>query len=83
MKKNITILMIIGILVVSGCKNIGSPGNESSNVNTANENNETANTEKPKSKTPGTKLTEDGFVMPETDGTAKEMPEAGKANVQG
>jgi hypothetical protein len=70
MKKILVLLMTFSALFFAACEKSGTKSSGSGNETVSSE------------KTPETKLTEDGFV-PSGDGTEKEKPAAGKANVQG
>lgn len=72
MKKNLVFLLCLSVVLFIACQKNGT--------DTANS--PDPNGKKASSETPETKLTEDGFV-PSGDGTEKEKPAAGKANVQG
>lgn len=72
---------MVSVLIFAGCDKSNKMAE--GNTNTADANKTTAEKTPEKKDTPGTKLTEDGFVVADTDSTAKETPEAGKANVQG
>lgn len=72
---------MFSVLIFAGCDKINKM--VEGDTNTEGKNKTVAEKTPEKKNTPGTKLTEDGFVVADTDGTAKETPETGKANVQG
>ncbi len=72
MKKPLLVLLVIITSFAIACKQeAGKPDNST-----------TSKTNKAEDKKPETKLSEDGFVTSE-EGTEKEKPESGKANVAG
>jgi hypothetical protein len=71
MKKLSVILLSVCVLFFAACEATKSGDTD-----------ETSNSTNSESKTPPTTKVKDGFVVSE-DGTAKETPESGKANIQG
>ena len=69
MKKHFTLLLALSLFCLTSCQKSGTADTQSPGTDSS-------------AKTPETKITEDGYV-PSGDGTEKEKPAAGKANVQG
>jgi hypothetical protein len=73
MRADLGLVLVVLVFLVLGCGQLSDLQKEVSNVASGN----AANAERPK-----TTVSEDGYVASE-DGTEKEKPAAGKANVQG